>query len=94
MKSKDFLPNMAGMDELIDHNIEDCGQCFHQYLMAQVAREMLAAGATGDVKQQMSAWSDEVKKRWEAGKYFKLWQEELAAGRDPNILFEEKGWEP
>lgn len=91
MSDQEFLKSMAHSDSLIDHDPEECGQCGHQFIMAQVARDMLAAG---DVEDGICKWSEEATKRWQEGKYFKLWQEAVAQGRDPNEVFAEKGWEP
>ena len=44
MTPKEFLESMAGMDSLIDHDPEECGMCGHQHIMAQTARDMIAAG--------------------------------------------------
>ena len=79
---------MTRMDELLDHD-DNCGQCYHQFLMAEVAREMKKAK-----KYSIHEWNEEVTKRWQEGKYYKLWQAETAAGRDPHKAFKKKGWEP
>jgi hypothetical protein len=42
-------------------------------LGAEVAREMIEAGEYEDV---VSKWAAETQRRWEASKFFKLWQEE------------------
>jgi hypothetical protein len=42
----------------------------------------------------VSKWAAEHKRRWEKSKFFKLWQEEQKAGRDPHQAFQERGWEP
>lgn len=86
---KEFLESMASMDSLLDHDTEACGQCFHQFLMAEVARELLE-----NEFYSMNAWSEETKRRWEEGKFFKLWQEADAQGLNPHDVFAEKGWEP
>jgi hypothetical protein len=87
---KEFLESMSNMDALVDHE-DGCGQCEHQRIMAQTARDLLAAGnITDGIKQ----WSDESMRRWNETKYVKLWHEEVAAGRDPHKAFEERGWEP
>ena len=88
---QEVLRSMATYDELIDHDIEECGMCYHQWVMAQTARDMIAAGELGE--NCLQEWTEKSKKRWEEGKYFKLWQEETAAGRDPHVAFAEKGWE-
>ena len=82
---------MARSDELADHDGETCGQCCHLILGAEVAREMIEAGECGDV---VSKWAAETQRRWQASKFFKLWQEETEAGRDPRKAFQERGWEP
>jgi hypothetical protein len=84
---QEFLQHMSVADKLIDHQ-DGCGHCAHQVIMAQVARELLERG-DGTIEE----WSIEAKKRWQEGKYFKLYQEEIAAGRNPEEAFNEKGWE-
>jgi hypothetical protein len=91
ISDQDFLERMARSDELVDHDGEMCGMCHNMILGAQVAREMLAAGEYEDV---VSKWAQEARRRWEDSKFFKLWQEEKAAGRDPHKAFAERGWEP
>ncbi len=88
---QDFLERMARSDELVDHDGETCGQCYSMILGAQVAREMIEAGEYEDV---VGEWAAETKRRWEISKFFKLWQEEQQAGRDPHKAFKERGWEP
>ena len=88
---QDFLERMATSDSMVDHDGETCGMCHNIILGAQVAREMLEAGEYEDV---VSKWADETRRRWENSKFFKLWQQEKAAGRDPHKAFEERGWEP
>jgi len=91
MSDREFLESMSRADRLIDHDVEECGQCCHQSIMAQTARDLLAEG---EILDGISKWAAESERRWREGKYFKLWQEELAAGRDPHKAFEERGWEP
>ena len=50
---------------------------------------MIDAGEYEDV---VSKWAAEARRRWENSKFFKLWQEEKKAGRDPHKAFEERGW--
>jgi hypothetical protein len=88
---QDFLERMARSDALADHDGETCGMCHNMILGAQVAREMIEAGEYEDV---VSKWSVETRRRWEESKFFKLWQEETKAGRDPHKAFQERGWEP
>jgi hypothetical protein len=91
MSDQDFLERMARSDRTVDHDGETCGMCHNIILGAQVAREMLEAGEYEDV---VSKWAEEARRRWEQSKFFNLWQEEKAAGRDPHKAFEERGWEP
>ena len=91
LSDQDFLKKMARSDRTVDHDGETCGMCFNIIVGAQVAREMLEAGEYEDVVHK---WAAEARRRWEDGKFFKLWQEETKAGRDPHKAFEERGWEP
>ena len=91
ISDQDFLERMARSDDQVDHDGDTCGLCHHMILGAQVAREMIEAGEYEDV---VSKWALEARRRWEEGKFFKLWQEETKAGRDPHKAFEERGWEP
>jgi hypothetical protein len=91
ISDQDFLEKMARSDELVDHDGKMCGQCYYAILGAGVAREMIEAGEYQDV---VSKWAAETKRRWEKSKFFKLWQKENKAGRDPRKAFKERGWEP
>ena len=91
MSNDGFLESMARSDELADHDGESCGQCHNMILGAEVAREMLEAGEYEDV---VTKWAAEAQRRWRDSKFFKLWQEETDAGRDPRKAFEDRGWEP
>lgn len=84
---QEFLESMSRCDELVDHQ-DNCGHCYMQIVMAEVARELVKRG-----NGTLAEWDDEVKRRWQEGKYFKLYEEERVAGRDPHIAFEERGWE-
>jgi hypothetical protein len=88
---QDFLERMARSDAVVDHDGETCGMCHNIILGAQVAREMIEAGEYEDV---VSKWAQEAQRRWRNSKFFKLWQQEQKAGRDPHKAFEERGWEP
>ncbi len=90
ISGQDFLERMARSDAVVDHDGETCGLCHNMILGAQVAREMIEAGEYEDV---VSKWAEESRRRWEQSKFFKLWQEETKAGRDPHKAFEERGWE-
>ena len=90
-EQEDYLRRMAKRDLLEEgHDIETCGMCYHAFLWSEVAREMVEKG---DFEDGICRWSEETKRRWEQTKFFKLWQEEAAAGRDPYKAFEERGWE-
>jgi hypothetical protein len=88
---QDFLERMARSDDLVEHDGEMCCMCHSMILGAQIAREMIEAGEYEDV---VSKWAAENKRRWENSKFFKLWQKEQKAGRDPHKAFEDRGWEP
>jgi hypothetical protein len=90
VSDQDFLERMARSDGLVDHDGEACGMCHNIILGAEVAREMIAAGEYEDV---VSKWAAEARRRWERSKFFELWQEERAAGRDPHQAFTDRGWE-
>jgi hypothetical protein len=91
ISDQDFLERMASSDALVDHDGETCGLCHNMILGAQVAREMIEAGEYDDV---VDKWSTESRRRWEQSKFFKLWQEEQRAGRNPHQAFQERGWGP
>ncbi len=91
ISDQDFLERMARSDRVADDDGETNGMTCNIILGAQVAREMLAAGEYEDVVHK---WAVESRRRWEQTKFFKLWQEERAAGRDPHQAFEERGWAP
>jgi hypothetical protein len=91
VSDQDFLERMARSDELVDHDGETCGQCHYTILGAEVAREMIEAGEFEDV---VGKWAAEHKRRWEKSKFFKLWEKEKKAGRDPHKAFKDRGWEP
>jgi hypothetical protein len=91
ISDQDFLERMARSDRAVGNDAETDGLSFNILIGAQVAREMLEAGEYEDV---VSKWAAEARRRWEAGKFFKLWQEETKAGRDPHQAFKERGWEP
>lgn len=91
LSDQDFLERMACSDELVDHDGETCGLCHKMLLDAEVAREMIEAGEYEDV---VSKWAAESQRRWQNSKFFKLWQAEQKAGRDPHQAFQERGWEP
>ena len=91
ISDQDFLERMARSDDLVDHDGATCGMCHNMILGAQVAREMIEAGQYEDV---VSKWAEETRRRWENSKFFKLWQKEQEAGRDPHKAFKDRGWEP
>jgi hypothetical protein len=91
ISDQDFLERMARSDELVDHDGKTRGQCHYTILGAAVAREMIEAGEYEDVVSKSAA---EHKRRWENSKFFKLWEKEKKAVRDPRKAFKERGWEP
>jgi hypothetical protein len=91
ISDEDFLERMARSADLVDHDGETCGVCHNMILGAQVAREMIEAGEYEDV---VGKWAAEHKRRWEKSKFFKLWEKEKKAGRDPRKAFKDRGWEP
>jgi len=90
MSDQEFLRRMARSDDMVEHRAK-CGLCHNIILGAQVARDMLEAGEKRDV---ISKWAEEARRRWQNSKYYKLWQKEVAAGRDPKEAFKKRGWEP
>ncbi len=90
-EDKYFLELMTNSDKFLDHNIEECGQCYYNFLSAKIAREMIESGVIEDAVKR---WSEEHEKRWKESKYYKLWVDETNAGRDPKIAFEERNWIP
>jgi hypothetical protein len=86
-----FLERLARSERGVDHDGKTCGMCCNIIIGAQVAREMLEAGEYEDV---VGKWAKETQRRWRKTKFFKLWQREKKAGRDPHKAFEERGWEP
>jgi hypothetical protein len=91
ISDQEFLERMACSDELVDDDGETCGMSHNIVLGAQVARQMIEAGEYEDV---VSKWASETQRRWRNSKFFKLWQEEQKAGRDPHQAFKDRGWEP
>ena len=91
ISDQDFLERMARTDELVDHDGKTCGQCHYMILGAQLARDMIEAGAYEDV---VSKWAAETRRRWQKSKFFKLWEKEKKAGRDPRKALKDRGWVP
>ena len=89
MSDREFLESMAHADDLVDHE-DNCGHCGMQIIQAQTARDLLAEG---EILDGIAKWVAEHRRRWYETKYFKLYQAETAAGRDPHKAFEERGWE-
>ena len=89
---KSFLGRMSKNDPLLEHSIEECGNCFYRYSMVQIAREMIEKGDTGE--GSIKRWEDELERIWQESKFFKLWNEEKNAGRVPDKAFEKRGWIP
>ena len=88
-KDRELLASMAHRDIANEtHDPESCGTCYIRKLHSEVAAEMLK-----QPECSIKEWSDETQRRWEAGKYYKLYVEELEAGRDPKVAFEKLGWD-
>lgn len=87
MTDRELLERAAEWDRHVDHP-DGCGHCYGLVVFAEVAREMLAEG-----NYNPSEWAQRADVRWRDGKYFKLYQEALADGRDPKKAFAEKGWD-
>jgi hypothetical protein len=97
-----FLESMSTMDQLLDHPIDECGNCMYRFLMAEVARDMLKGEFPADsigpwTEDAIGIWDDEFKRRWHETKYMKLYLERINAG-DGRIqalkAIKDKGWEP
>lgn len=87
---KEFIEKMAESDSLItEEERERDGLSYNIYAGAEVAREMLK-----NEDWDVSKWCELARKRWQEGKFYKLWQEETKAGRDPHKAFADRGWEP
>lgn len=92
LTDEEFLKNMSQSDSLNDHEPDTtCGMCHHMFLMAEVAREMIAAG---DNKDAISKWAATVDHRWRESKFVQLWNQAVVENKDPNEVFKERGWEP
>lgn len=87
-KVRQFMEVYAHNEDFIDHDVEECGLCCNRAIMGEVSREFLDAGNLDFV-----ALHEEITRRWQDTKFFKLWQEERAAGRDPEVAFAQRGWE-
>ena len=92
VKDREFLEQMSRMDDLAEHPDAltpsgCCGHCATQIAMASAARQLLEQDGT------IFQWSDLFRSIWQNSKYYKLYQEELAAGRNPQEAFAAKGWE-
>ncbi len=89
VSGKEFLENMSITDSLLSHSIEICGNCYYQYIIAQIARDMLKNNDTeGDV---VTRWNDEIHRRWQNSKYYKL-NLDICNGIEPKDGFEKRGW--
>src|SRR5262245_60521550 len=84
ISDQDFLERMVRSDADVEHDRETCGMCHFIIIGAEVAREMIEAGEYEDV---VNKWETENRRRWEKSKFFKLWQRETKAGREPRKAF-------
>lgn len=76
----------------IEHDVGNCGFCCKREIDANAMKDVL--GIDPEPEDLLTAGYELANKRWKETKFFKLWQEERAAGRDPEKAFEERGWEP
>jgi hypothetical protein len=95
MSDREFLESVSHSDELMDHpdcmtEAGTCGFCMTLWCGAEAARKLLA---DGDVLNGIDKWTELRQKMWHDSKYYKFYQEEKAAGRNPEKSFEERGWE-
>ena len=91
MNTKELLEHVA--DPLVDHTDDTCGLCARQLIQAAVAKEILVQTPEPG-EALLKVWSQESDRRWRESKFVKLWEEEKAAGREPTLAFEAKGWQP
>jgi len=84
---EDLLKSLSNCDDMIDHD-DGCGHCYRLWCMAEAARRLVAEG-----KYDLDAYTALDRQLWEDGKYYKLYQEEKTAGRDPQKAFDERQWE-
>lgn len=92
LTARAFLEVMARSDDLVDHDAESCGMCYQLVLGAEIARKMLASGTFDE--NAPTVWAEEQQRQWRESKFFRLWQEAVAEGRNPHDAFAERGWEP
>ena len=90
-EEREFLERMAE-PPLIDHDPNICGHCKTSDIWARVARRLLKLKKLPP--HAIRVWSKVSRKTWEHSKFYRLWQQEKEAGRDPQKAFEERGWEP
>ncbi len=90
VSDQEFLERMARSAEFVIEDRETCGIACKMLIEADVARELLDAGEYEDVRRK---WSAESWRRWQDSKFFKLWQQEQQAGRNPHQAFQDRGWE-
>jgi hypothetical protein len=95
LSDREFLETMARCDRLADHPdaleaAGTCGTCATLICHAEAARHLLAEG---EVLDGIKKWSELSRQMWQDTKYFKLYQEEQEAGRDPHEAFNQRGWE-
>ena len=87
--NRGFLESMA-KSYMEEHDPETCGMCYNRKIMSDVAQEMLD---NNEIENGINTWSKRIEEKWHESKFFKLYQEEQAAGRDPQKAFDAKGWE-
>jgi phage terminase large subunit-like protein len=83
---------MSNSDRFLDHEPNTiCGMCHHQFIMAQVARDIIATSEKDDVIRK---WSEESDRRWRSSKFVQSWNKAVTENKDPHLVFKELGWEP
>ena len=93
MNDNEFLHKMSKLDQIMDHDPETCGNCYYQYIMSEIAREMLGKSEGMDDEVSILVWADELDKRWKDSKFYKLYKKCQEDGLDVDKEFASRGWE-
>lgn len=88
-RARECLESLAREPEFICGTPETCGLCCTLRIHTDIARELLAME-----HYDLETWGNEVERRWKDSKFYRLYQEELSAGRDPEAAFAARGWSP
>lgn len=89
MSDEEFLTSMA-TPPIQEHDLDTCGMCTHRWIMHEVAKPMLEVK---DFTNGMQRWAEESERLWQATKFVKAYQDAVAAGKDPHVVFNELGWQ-